>query len=185
MKWIGKRISCIDEKDKSTIVIYPEKIAWKNSLLLAWVTVWLLIGIYVCFQFTKGYTRDQKLVLVVFMSFWVYFAYRIGKATLWQFYGKELIRIDPISLTYKKSIAKYGKATSYFLENIHKFSVEDVKQTNLGFQYENSIWVVGGERLFFDSMGKVHRFGRKLNDQDAKLLFKYIAKRLDEKLKKK
>jgi hypothetical protein len=60
-----------------------------------------------------------------------------------------------------------------------------VKQTNLGFQYENSIWVVGGERLSFDNLGKPHRFGRKLNDQDAKLLFKYIAKRLDEKLKKK
>jgi hypothetical protein len=114
MKWIGKRISCVDEKDKSTIVIYPEKSAWKNSLLLAWVTVWLLIGIYICFELTKGYTRDQKLVLVVFMSFWVYFAYRIGKATLWQFYGKELIRIDAISLTYKNQLQNTARQLPIF-----------------------------------------------------------------------
>lgn len=184
MKRIGKRISYVDNKENTTIVIHPENIGWKNSLLLAWLTVWLFVGVYVCYEITQDYSREIKLTLVIFMSFWLYFAYKVGKAVLWQFYGKELIKIDGIHLTYKKSILSYGKAKSFFLDNIHKLRTEEIKNTSLRYQFESSIWVVGGERLSFDNMGKSHFFGRKLDEQDANLLFKLISKRLNDFIKK-
>lgn len=184
MKWIGQRISCVDDKSQTTIVIYPEKLGWKNSMLLAWFSVWMLIGAYICYELTQDYSRDLKLTLVIFMTFWLYFAYRVGKAVLWQFYGKEFIKIDKINFTYKKSILSYGKAKVFFLENIHKFRTEELKETNLRYQFENSVWVVGGERLSFESMGKSYFFARKLSEQDTKLFFKYVSKRLDGFMKK-
>jgi hypothetical protein len=184
MIWIGDRISCSDEKTYSTIVIYPEKTGWKNSLLLAWFSMWMLIGAYVIYELTQGYTKEFKLMLVVFLSFWLYFAFKVGKATFWQFYGKELIRIDTIALMYKRSVFQFGKASPFLLDNIQKLRVDETKESNLGVQFENSIWVVGGEKLSFDNLGKTYRFGRKLSKQDATLLFKYISKRLDMYIKK-
>jgi hypothetical protein len=44
--------------------------------------------------------------------------------------------------------------------------------------------VKGGEILEFDYMGKVIRFGRKIDEKDAKLLFNLISKRIEERLRK-
>lgn len=185
MKWIGNRVSYVDEKQLTTIVIYPERVNWKNNLLAAWFTMWLIIGGYVISQLFMDYSRDEKLILIVFLSFWLYFAIRIGKATFWQLWGKELVRINDQALILKRSIMSYGKATPYFFENIKKIQLEEVKETNIGFQFEQSIWVLGGERISFDYKGKLVRLGRKLDEKDAKLLFKLITARIDERLRKK
>lgn len=186
MKWIGERISYVDQKDGiTTFVIYPEKVIWKNNLLSAWLTVWVLIGGYVIYSLFKDYTREEKLVLIVFLSFWLYFLVRVGRATLWQLKGKELIRINDQVLMIKRSIFSYGKAQSYFLENISKVKIEEVKESNLGFQFERSIWVVGGEKLSFEYQGKTVRLGRKLNETDAKLFFRVLTNRIEQRVRKK
>jgi len=185
MKWIGERVSYVDTDKLTTIVIYPERVKWKNNLLKAWMSVWLLIGLYVILQLFADYSSDEKLMLTIFLSFWLYFTVRIGKATLWQLNGKELIRINDQALILKKSIFSYGKAHTYFLENIRKINIDEVKDTSLGIQFEKSIWVVGGERISFDYMSKSIRLGRKLNDQDTKLLFRLLTSRIESRLKKK
>ena len=185
MKWIGNRVSYVDNKDITTIVIYPERSTWKNNLLLAWFTMWILIGAYVILQLFMEYTREEKLMLIIFLSFWSYFTLRVGKSTFWQLKGKELIKINDQALIIKKSIFSYGKAQTYFLENIKKIRVDEAKATNLGYQFEQSIWVVGGERITFDYQGKSVRIARKLNEQDTKLLFRLITTRMDARLKKK
>jgi len=185
MKWIGNRVSYVDDKNLTTIVIYPERVTWKNNLLAAWFTMWLLIGGYVISQLFLDYSRDEKLILIVFLSFWLYFAVRIGKATFWQLFGKELIRINDQALILKKSILSYGKAHPYFFENIKKIQLDEVKASNFGFQFEQSIWVLGGERISFDYKGKLVRLGRKLDEKDVKLLFKLLTARIEERLRKK
>lgn len=185
MKKIGERITWHDEKEFSTVVILPENNSLKNGLLLAWTLMWLFIGGYFAFEFTNRHTQNEQIALVVFLSFWAYFAYKVGRATLWQLYGKELLRIDSISMSYKRSIFKYGKAQVFYLENIRKLRVDEVKNTNLVAQFEDSIWVVGGERLSFDYMGKLIRLARKLDEKDTVILFKFISKRVDMFLKKK
>jgi len=44
MKLIGERISFIDDKYKTTIVIFPEKNFWINGLMGAWLAMWYTIG---------------------------------------------------------------------------------------------------------------------------------------------
>jgi hypothetical protein len=185
MKWIGERISYIDDKELTTIVIYPEKTEWKNNLLKAWFSMWMLIGAIVIYQLFLEYTRDEKLMFTIFLSFWLYFSFKVGKSTFWQLKGKELIRINDQALILKKSIFSYGKAHTFFLENIRKIRVDELKESSIGVQFEKSFWVVGGERISFDYIGKNIRFGRKLNEQDTKLLFRLITNRIESRLKKK
>ena len=78
-----------------------------------------------------------------------------------------------------------GKAKEYYLENIKKVRVSVPKANSFQAAWENSPWIRGGERIEFDYLGKTIRFGRKLNQQDSKLLFQLLTKRLEDQLKKK
>ena len=187
MKWIGERISFKDQKDNVTFVIYPPKYGYKKNLLLVWFLLWLLIGGYVASQFFAGYTfsEQQKIALFVFMAFWLYFAVRVLKALLYLFKGREFIKVDQTALRIKKATGQYGKAKQYFLENLTKLKVNDLQSNSFQRVFEDSYWVKGTDRIQFEYMGKHFGFGRKLDEQDAKMVFQIITKRINKYLRQK
>lgn len=185
MKWIGKRTSFIDEKQKVTIVIHPENSTLITGLMGGWVAMWFVIGATVTWSyFTLSLTEQEEIILFVFMFFWLYYAIRVTRSFFWILWGKELIMIDEASFYYKKSIRGYGKSIPYYLDNISNLRVYIPKNRSLQASWEQSPWVKGGERLEFDYMGKVIKFGRKLNESDAELLFKFITKKLTQRIRR-
>lgn len=186
MKWIGKRISFVDDKNKTTIVIEPESSFWVNGLMGAWVAMWMVIGgIFVWSLVALQLNNQEYIILVVLLAFWFYYAVRVSRSFFWLLWGKEWIKIDEVSLIYKKSIKGYGRAVPYFLENIQKIRVSVPKERSFQSAWEASPWVVGGERIEFDYMHKLVRFGRKIDEKDAKLLYQLIIKKVEQQLKKK
>jgi hypothetical protein len=191
MKWIGERTSFVDDKLKTTIIIDAENIGWQKALMGAWVSMWFTIGIVMTWAFfslklsKNPKDEDQmKLIIVIFMVFWAYYAFRVGRQFLWLLWGKEYLKVNESALYIKRGIKGYGKAHSYFLENIQKMRVEQPKENSVQSFWESSPWIRGGERLEFDYQGKVVKFGRKLNEKDAKILFNLITKRIEEQLRK-
>lgn len=185
MKWIGNRISFVEDKSKTTVVVQPQDVTYVKMLMGAWVFMWLTIGVSMgVWYFTRGHSQQEIIAVLVFMSFWTYFAIRVTRSWFWLMWGKELIKVDEVSMTYKKSIRKYGRATPYYLENITKMRLIQPKENSLQSAWEKSPWIVGGERIEFDYMGKIVRFGRKLNEKDAQLLFKYLTKRVEQQIRK-
>lgn len=185
MKWIGNRISYVDKDNRTTFIIVPESPVIFKILIGAWFFMWVSIGAVTVWSWTTfELTQQQHLILIVFMSFWLYYLVRVGRSYFWLMWGKEMLKIDKISLTVKNSIRSYGKAQEYYLENISRVRVNTPKPNSFQAAWENSPWIRGGERLEFDYMGKTIRFGRKLNEQETKLLFQVFTKRLDEYLRK-
>ena len=185
MKWIGERISFVDDKGKTTIVIYPENVTWIKGLMGAWVAMWLVIGATVVWSyFTFEMTEKEKVVLFVFMTFWTYYATKVIRSFFWLMWGKELIKIDEAAFNYKKSIRNYGTAVPYYFENIKKMTMHQPESRSIQAVWEASPWVRGGERIEFEYRGKVIRFGRKLEEKEAKLLFNLVTKRIEERMRK-
>lgn len=201
MKWIGNRISYLDDQHKTTVIITPEQVGFIKALMGAWCFMWLVIGATIIWAWLSGNIygfdeasrksldvkeRQQLLIItIIFLSFWAYYFIRVGRTFLWIMYGREYIKVDKISMTIKTSIGTYGKAKEYYLENIKKVRVSVPKANSFQAAWENSPWIRGGERIEFDYLGKTIRFGRKLNQQDSKLLFQFLTKRLEDQLKKK
>jgi len=185
MKWIGERISFVDDKQRTTLVIYPENVAWIKAAMGAWVTMWLVIGATIIWSyFTFPLTEQENIIIYVFMTFWAYYAVKVLRSFSWLMWGKELIKIDEAAVYYKKSIMKYGKSTPYYFENIKSVSMYHPKEKSLQSVWEASPWIRGGERIEFEYKGKYIRFGRKLTEKDAKLLFALVTKRIDERMRK-
>lgn len=186
MKWIGKRISYVDKDNKTTFIIQPENPGIAKALIGAWFCMWVVIGVVVSWYWaTHPMKKELQLILLVFMLFWLYYFIRVGRSFAWLMSGKEMLKVDKISLTIKNSIKGYGKAKEYYLENIQKVRVSVPKENSFQTAWENSPWIRGGERLEFDYMGKTIRFGRKLDEKESKLLFQVLTKRIEEHLRKK
>lgn len=185
MKWIGERISFVDEQTKLTVVIYPESSGLMKSLMGAWFAMWMMIGVSLTiYYFSTPLEQNLKIALYVFMAFWAYYAIRVGRSFFWILWGKELIKIDEAAFIHKRSIKSYGKAHHYLLGNISKMRNFETKEGSFQAIWEASPWVKGGERLEFDYLGKVVRFGRKVSEKDGKLLFKLLTKRIDQNIRK-
>jgi len=186
MKWIGERISVVDTKRKATIVIVPQRKVWLTGLMGAWIAMWYAIGASVVGAFfMMDLSQQEKLILVIFMSFWLYFAVRVTRSFLWLMWGAENIKIDEIALTIKNSTGKFGRATPYFLENIRKVRIAIPKERSWQQAWESAPWIGGEGRIEFDYMGKVVRLGRKLPEKEAVLLFQLITKKVEVLIKNK
>ena len=185
MKWIGNRVSFVDDKKRTTIVVYPENVFWQKGLMGAWFFMWLTIGGTMMWALTLKLTDQEKIITFVFLTFWAYYAVRVGRTFFWLLWGKEMLKVDETALTIKKTVRGYGKAVPYFVENIKKIRIYEVEANSIQAVWEKSPWIRGGERIEFDYMGKVIRFGRKLEEKEAKLLFNLITKRIEEQLKSK
>ena len=186
MKWIGQRISFIDDKQRTTIVIYPQEATWVKGLMGSWFAMWMVIGATITWSyFTFNLTDKEGVILFVFLCFWGYYAFKVARSFFWILSGKELIKIDEAALHYKKSIRNYGRSIPYYFENIKKMALYQPKEKSFQSVWEASPWVRGGERIDFEYQGKIIRLGRKLDEKDAKLLFQLITKKIEERLKSK
>ena len=184
MKWIGERISFVDDKKKTTILIEPESIFWVNGLMGAWVAMWFVIGAVVVWSlFSLELTDQEKIILFVFLTFWTYYATKVVRSFFWLLWGKESIKIDETALFYQKSIKGYGRSIPYYVDNIQKIRLSIPKDKSIQNVWESSPWVRGGERIEFDYMSKVVSLGRKLNAKDSELLYKLITKKVESRIK--
>ncbi len=185
MKLIGERISFNNTKEKFTVVIEPEKNGLVNSLMGAWLSMWLTIGVIVIWSLSELKLKEQEqIILYVFLVFWFYYAFRVSRSFLWLLFGKELVKIDEVSLTIKKSIKNYGQSIPYYFENIKNIKFELPESNSIQSLWESSPWINGGERLHFEYFDKVVRFGRKLNEKESQISFNLIAKQIKERSKK-
>lgn len=185
MKSIGNRITFQEHSDKTTIVIYPQESNWSKAGIGAWLAMWTVIGITMFWSFSLKLTDQEKIIVVVFLVFWAYYFVKVLSTFAWILWGKEFIKIDKDTLTIKKSIKKYGKAKPYFIENIRQFRTYTPKKKSLQSAWEASPWIKGSDRIEFEHIGSVIKFGKKLEEKDTQLLFKLITSKIDLYIKEK
>src|SRR5437868_6110871 len=97
---IGKRISVLKDDEVASFVILPTDANWKLYLLMAWLLLWTVSGFIVLANYFTLADSNVKLVVIMWMAFWAYFEFKIGKAFLFRKYGKEKIWIKGGKLFY-------------------------------------------------------------------------------------
>ncbi|MCW5897627.1 MAG: hypothetical protein KIT10_00010 [Flavobacteriales bacterium] len=171
MDYLSERVSVERGEGRLSVVIAARLPAAKRNLLVVWSIAWLLCGIYL-FIARRDLAQDDPLrqYLLVFLAFWAYFMLKIGRATLWRLRGFEIHRVKDGRLTIKDSLFGLGRANHYFVDNIRKLGLIDIDRSSWKWQWNESPWVIGGERLGFEHLGKKVVFGKGLDDDEAKRL---------------
>ncbi len=184
-KYISDRISYLDHGNKTTIIISSRIDRRRESLLLFWILAWTACGAYLLYYLATGDHKRQMLIgLIIFISFWFYFEYRIGKVFLWRKWGMEFISLDEEEFIYKRAIGKYGKANRFFHEDMSDFEIDRINPKSVTINIEDSFWFLGGERIKVKGKGKYLRFGRQLSEKECDDLVRLIKKQIAAHKKK-
>lgn len=178
MEYIGKRISIKHKEEEISIVIVSAIEKKKIALLFTWLFLWSIGGVIVFVQLFIIKEAETKVALAVWLAFWTYFEYKIIIAFLWRKSGVEKIKLRANSLFYKRSIAGRGKVRNFQFDFIKDFKTITPKENSFSESVNNSYWVIAGERLTFDYMGKEIKFGIQLPEKEADQLYRIIKKTL-------
>jgi hypothetical protein len=182
MKLISTRVSFSSKNDITTIVILPEKNVWVNAMMGMWLAMWWVIGCVLLWSlFNLKLNEQEKLIIYIFFVFWAYYAFKVTKSFLWLLYGKELLKIDEVGISLKKSLLTFGQASPFYFENIKSISYSIPASGSFQAVWEASPWVTDGERITFEYFEKPIRFGRKLNEKESAEIVNIINKKIKSK----
>lgn len=176
MKVIGERISILKKDNLLSIVILPTTDKKKLTIMFLWLFAWTVCGVIVLVNYFKMVDKDTKLFMLVYLSFWGYFEFKIARTFIWKKNGKEKFWIQNGVIHYQRELNKKGKIKEYNIELVDDFKIIDVSNTSWADNINQSFWIKGGERLEFISQGKAIRFGMQISDEEARTIFNEIDK---------
>jgi hypothetical protein len=171
MKVLGDRISILKKEGLLSIVILANADKKKLGLLFLWLFAWTVCGLIVFLNYFTIKEQQAKLFIIVYLSFWLYFEYKIVRAFIWRKYGKEKLWIQAGKLHYQKETNGKGKTAIYDLYLISDLKVIDITNTSWADSINQSFWVKGGERLSFQYQGKTIILAMQVSDNEARNLF--------------
>ncbi len=175
---IGNRIDVVEEGSETTITISGRTERWKESVLLFWLLAWTVCGMVVGSQLFGEDDKSIFIMYIVYLGFWAYFEYKIGHAMIWRVWGKEVIKLEPKYMWLKRDIRGYGKVSQYFTDNMRQIKLTDLSNKPFAKAYNESFWVVGGERLSFEYLGEEKGFAYQLNESDTRQLLNLLKKKV-------
>lgn len=174
MKVIGDRVSILEKDNVFSLVILPTTDKKKLWVLFLWLMAWTICGLIVFANYFNITSRDAKIFIVVYLSFWAYFEFKIARAYAWKKFGKEKLWIKKGKLQYQREVSGRGKIKEFDLELVSNLELIEVSPTSFADNINQSFWIKGGERLEFQCQGKAIRFGMQLNDNEANDVYKAL-----------
>jgi hypothetical protein len=174
MENIGNRISFVRKEDELSIVIsaYSEKP--KTRLLFVWFLAWTICGLIILGYLFRIQDNQTRTMILVWLGFWLYFTYKAWKAYTWRKFGKEIIKIGKGLFFYKRDNRGRGKVKLYETELIQKLGKYAGRQSDIVSNFMNSYWVIAGETLTFNYLGKEILFGMELDEKSINALMNLI-----------
>ncbi len=177
----SKRIKISQLGNETLIEILPIKDVLKTRLLFAWLLVWTLCGIIVFSQFFSNSSKEEKLMMAVWMAFWGYFEYKISLAYTWRKSGGEKILLAAESLTYEQYNGQKTSKKEFVIENISELQCYEFGKNNFSDSLQSSYWVKGNETVFFSYFGAKVGLGLQLTSTEAKQLYQTLHKWLKKR----
>ncbi|MCA0429919.1 MAG: hypothetical protein LCH32_05400 [Bacteroidetes bacterium] len=167
MKVLSERISVLKKENLLSIVILANSSKSKLGMMFLWLFAWTVCGLVVLFNYFSNTNQDVKLVIIVYLSFWLYFEYKIIKAFIWKKFGAEKIWLQDGQLNYQREINKKGKIYSFDSHLIDEIKVIEIKNTSWADNINQSFWIKGGERISFQHQGKTVFMAMQIEDNYA------------------
>lgn len=171
---ISPRISVVKTDAELSIVISSVADRSSTRLMGFWLLLWLVCGVIALVYLVFAEDSEFQTMLLIWLGFWVYFAYAVGKAWLWRRFGNEIIKVQNGRLLIKRDVRGRGFVNTYPVNDIQKIRPNSTKAPGwvqkLGGNYLNT----EGESIAFDTSDKEIQLGYQLSILERDAVLKMI-----------
>ncbi len=178
IKSISKRASFVENENELSIVISSALDRQKARNIGIILGLWLIGGIVIGVNYFRIDDHNTKLFILVWLAFWCYFSYVIGKAFLWQYNGKELIKVRDGKLIYKKDVSGRGFVLDYEIAEMKDLRKYGEKSPEWIKRFGGDYWSVDCDSIAFDYQGKEIPLGYKLNEFEQGEILKLLKTKI-------
>jgi hypothetical protein len=174
MEVISDRVSILNKDKVLSIVILPTADKKKLGLLFLWLMAWTVCGVLVFVNYFSLTNQDAKLFVIIYLSFWAYFEFKIARAFSWKKFGKEKIWFKNGKLHYQRELNGRGKIKEFDPALINDLTAKEIDERDFSDFINKSFWIKGGERIQFQYQGRYILMGLQLSDRETLAVFKYL-----------
>jgi hypothetical protein len=178
LKLISEKISYKKSNEGLQVIILGKIERWKEALLTAWLLAWIFCGGVVLNEYLVATDRERRMVFIIFLIFWAYYLWRVGKTWMFRRGGNELIKVTDYEIILKRSFFTFGNSKHYRIDQMEDFKKIELSKSSFAYTFENSWWVLGAERLGFSYGSKFVKFGMQLSDSETNQLYDLIRKQI-------
>lgn len=180
IKAISPRASYVEKEDELSIVISSATDRKKARNIGIIMSLWLIGGIAIGINYFRIEDHNTKVFILVWLAFWFYFSYVIGKAFFWQWNGKELVKVRDGKLIYKKDVSGRGFVLDYKISEMKNIRKYGEKTPGWLQTFGGDYWSVDCDSIAFDYEGKEVPLGYKLNEKEQEQILKLLKKGIAE-----
>jgi hypothetical protein len=171
---ISPRASLKRNGEDLSLVIMSSTDKSKAKYIGTIMVLWLVGGIYIGINYFRITDSNEKVMIIVWMAFWLYFSYIILKSFFWQYSGKEIIQVRNGKLFYKKDTSGRGWVQNYKLENLKNLKKYEDKSPSWSKKFGGDYWSTDCDSLSFEYEEKEIAFGYRLTEKESEKIQKIL-----------
>lgn len=185
IKSISERISIAESSDESgnitwSVVVLPLKDKLKLIGLGVWILLWTICGLLIIGSYKLTSTQEQKIFIIVFTFFWLYYEWKTTKVFLWRRWGKEKLWLKNKILVIENIVMNQKSTQAFRIEDINSIEAEEFNETSFFDYISNSFWSKGKPRIKFNVLGKNLYFAHQINDKETKEIIRELKKAIEK-----
>jgi hypothetical protein len=174
IKAISPRASYLQKEDEKSLVISAAADKSRSNFIGAILLLWLAGGAYIIYSYFGLTDQKAKIMTLVWIAFWAYFAYIMGKAFMWQRSGREILKVKNGKLYYKHDTGGRGWVQEYPLGEIKNAKINTEKNSGLLKRLGGDYWNTDCDSIRFEYKDKEIAVGYKLNEQESARVLKLL-----------
>ena len=180
---MSKRIKYSNRGDAFEIQISAKKLWYPLIFFAVWLTGWTIGIVFAFGALFYGSHPEKMLFLLVWLCFALVFEVLVAYIWSWMAFGKEIVRIAPGNLFYKKELFGYGRTKTYATNSIIDLRASGSFDSpfDTSFKALGRFWGLTGGNVAFEYEGATCRFGIWLTEPEARQVVEKIREFLGSK----
>jgi hypothetical protein len=182
VKTISTRVSIANTLNNDTkiwsLVILPYVEKTKMWGLLLWILAWTVSGLIIIGSYKVSVNAEQKLFIIIFTFFWLYYEWKMINVYIWKKWGKEKVWIKDDTLYIEEDVLNKKRIKKFKTRDINSVEMVEFDEKSFLDFISNSFWNKGKARVKVNVLGKDYYFAYQITDTEAREIVKELRKEL-------
>lgn len=175
MEVLSDRISVVRNESGTSIVISSLADRKKSRTIAILLVLWFAGGVIMTISFPSIDSDKARIAVLIWIVFWLYFLYVLGRLWRWKRFGHEVIKIQDGVLKYKKDVKGRGWVHDYELGKIEKLRISESQEPGWLKNMGGDFWNMDCDSIRFNYEDREMSIGYILDQKEREKLISVLS----------